>query len=90
MFDEKTCDSKTAKAFSIPTTKTYFALSGLGVLEPELEAPRSGEYDRLLDRPLLDLPFLAAFEADCLLGALPPVDFRALCFVRVIFFFSIN
>ena len=28
--------------------------------------------------------FLAAFVANCFLGALPPVDLRAVCFVRAI------
>ena len=28
--------------------------------------------------------FRAAFVASCFLGALPPVDFRAVCFVRAI------
>lgn len=28
--------------------------------------------------------FLAAFVASCLRGALPPVDLRAVCFVRAI------
>ena len=29
--------------------------------------------------------FLAAFVASCFLGALPPVDLRAVCFVLAIF-----
>ena len=32
----------------------------------------------------LGADFRAAFVANCLRGALPPVDFRAVCFVRAI------
>ena len=34
--------------------------------------------------------FLAAFVASCLRGALPPVDLRAVCFVRAIVTFLGN
>merc|ERR1719147_74172 len=39
--------------------------------------------------PVAGALFLAAFVASCFLGAFPPVDFRAVCFVRAIFFFLI-
>jgi histone H3 len=35
--------------------------------------------------PAVGADFLAAFEASCFRGALPPVDFRAVCLVRAIF-----
>merc|ERR1719430_2808544 len=34
--------------------------------------------------PVLGALFLAALVASCFLGAFPPVDFRAVCFVRAI------
>ena len=34
--------------------------------------------------------FLAALVANCFLGALPPVDLRAVCFVRAIFLFFLS
>ena len=38
-----------------------------------------------LTPPVAGALFLAAFVANCFLGALPPVDLRAVCFVRAIF-----
>ena len=35
--------------------------------------------------PNLRAALVAALVASCLLGALPPVDLRAVCFVRAIF-----
>ena len=37
-----------------------------------------------LTPPVAGALFLAAFVASCLRGALPPVDLRAVCFVRAI------
>lgn len=34
--------------------------------------------------PVAGADFLAAFVANCFLGALPPVDFLAVCLVRAI------
>jgi hypothetical protein len=34
--------------------------------------------------PVAGADFLAAFVASCFLGAFPPVDFLAVCFVRAI------
>ena len=39
-----------------------------------------------LTPPVAGADFLAAFVASCLRGALPPVDLRAVCLVRAIFF----
>ena len=36
--------------------------------------------------PVAGADFLAAFVASCLRGAFPPVDLRAVCFVRAILF----
>merc|ERR1719493_533060 len=38
-----------------------------------------------LTPPVAGADFRAAFVANCFLGALPPVDLRAVCFVRAIF-----
>ena len=40
-----------------------------------------------LTPPVLGADLRAAFVANCLRGALPPVDLRAVCFVRAILFF---
>ncbi|CAL9094961.1 unnamed protein product, partial [Musa acuminata var. zebrina] len=41
-----------------------------------------------LTPPVAGADFLAAFVASCFRGALPPVDFRAVCFVRAISYAS--
>lgn len=38
--------------------------------------------------PVVGADFLAALVASCFLGALPPVDLRAVCLVLAIFFFT--
>lgn len=40
--------------------------------------------------PVVGADFLAALVASCFLGALPPVDLRAVCLVLAIFFFLLN
>lgn len=40
--------------------------------------------------PVTGADFLADFVASCFLGALPPVDLRAVCFVRAILLFELN
>merc|ERR1711981_1546956 len=43
-----------------------------------------------LTPPMAGADFLAALVANCFLGAFPPVDFRAVCFVRAIFAFRFD
>merc|ERR1712226_884767 len=40
--------------------------------------------------PVAGADFLAALVASCFLGAFPPVDLRAVCFVRAIFAFLLT
>ncbi len=54
----------------------------------KLDSCQAHVYDRLTPHYLPDCGalFLAALVANCFLGALPPVDLRAVCFVRAILF----
>jgi hypothetical protein len=56
----------------------------MGLLDTSGTTDMSDEWPSLSGDSYVGADFLAALEASCLRGALPPVDLRAVCLVRAI------